>query len=116
MPPRLRVITAGAIVGFLGAVGIWFAPDEPYPNYILAAGTLKGALTALLIAGCVHGETSLPRSLVAGAALGLAASAVVFLAKGGWTSWDAPYVVPSGVVEGLILGAIVRAVSPPRAT
>ncbi len=46
MSHRLRIIVAGAIVGFLGAFTIWFAPGEPYQNFIVAAGTLKGVLTA----------------------------------------------------------------------
>jgi hypothetical protein len=32
---------------------------------------------------------------------------VVFLAKGGFRSMDAPYVVPSGIVMGALTGALV---------
>jgi hypothetical protein len=40
--------------------------------------------------------------------MGLLDSAAVFLAKGAWASWDAPIVVPTGVVTGMILGPVVR--------
>ena len=105
---RLLIILAGAAVGFLETFTIWFVPKEPYPGFIVAAGTIKGALTALLIASFVDRNSSLRSAMVTGALLGLAFSAVVFLAKGGWVSRDAPFVVPSGVVTGAALGAVVR--------
>ncbi len=30
----LKITGVGAAIGFLGAVGIYFAPGEPYPGYI----------------------------------------------------------------------------------
>ncbi len=113
MRVHIRIITAGAFVGFLGSFSIWFVPEEPYQNFIVAAGTLNGAVTALLVAMFVNRKTSIPRSLTAGALLGFTLSATVFLAKGGWASWDAPFVVPVGVVEGLILGMAIRAINSP---
>ena len=32
----------------------------------------------------------------------------VFFAKGGWTSWDAPFVGPTAIGIGAILGPVVR--------
>ncbi len=104
----LKVAGLGATLGFLGAVGIYFAPEEPYPGYITVAGTLSGVIIALLITTVVTRNSSLGQCVGWGAAMGLLASAAVFLAKGGWTSWDAPFVVPTGIVTGLILGPAVR--------
>ncbi len=104
----LKVAGVGAALGFLGAVGIYFAPEEPYPGYITLAGTLSGVIIALLIRNVVTRNSSLGQCLGWGAAMGLLASAAVFLAKGGWTSWDAPFVVPTGIVTGVILGPAVR--------
>ena len=104
----LKVTGLGATLGFLGAVGIYFAPEEPYPGYITLAGTLFGVTIALLITTVVKRNSSLVHCLAWGAAMGLLASATVFLAKGGWTSWDAPFVVPTGVVTGAVLGPAVR--------
>ncbi len=108
MGQKLTIAAAGAALGFLGAVGIYFAPEEPYPDYITAAGTLSGAMLALLITTVVTGGSTVLRSMCCGAVLGLLVSSTVFLAKGGWTSWDAPFVVPTGIVTGVILGPVVR--------
>lgn len=104
----LKVAGAGAALGFLGAVGVYFAPEEPYPGYITVAGTLAGVTIALLITTVVTRDSSLGQCLGWGAFMGLLASVPVFLAKGGWTSWDAPFVVPTGIVTGLILGPAIR--------
>ena len=104
----LKVAGVGAAFGFLGAVGIYFAPEEPYPGYITLAGTLFGVIIALLITTVVTRNSSLGECLGWGAAMGLLASATVFLAKGAWTSWDAPFVVPTGIVTGVILGPAIR--------
>ncbi len=104
----LKVACVGAALGFLGAIGIYFAPEEPYPGYITLAGTLSGVTIALLITTVVTRNSSLGQCLGGGAAMGLLASATVFLAKGGWTSWDAPFVVLTGIVTGLVLGPVNR--------
>ena len=105
---RFKVIVAGATVGFLESFTIWFVPEEPYQSFIVAAGTIKGVLTALLINTLVNRESSLIHALGTGLLFGLLSSAVVFLAKGGWVSWEAPFVVLFGAVGGLILGPTVR--------
>ena len=104
----LKAAGVGATLGFLGAVGIYFAPEEPYPGYITAAGTLSGVTIALLITTVVTRNSSLGQCLGWSAAMGLLDSATIFLAKGGWTSWDAPFVVPTGIVTGVILGPAIR--------
>ena len=104
--PTVAIVGAG--LGFLGAVGIYFVPGEPYPGFIVAAGVLNGALAALFIAALLPTGCRVIKALLVGGIVGLLMATVVFLAKGGWVSWDAPYVVPSGVVTGVILGAVVR--------
>lgn len=104
----LRIAAVGAALGFLGAVGIYFAPEEPYPAYITVAGTLSGVTIALLISTVVTRNSSLAQCLGWGAGMGLLDSAAVFLAKGGWTSLDAPFVVPTGIITGVILGPAIR--------
>ena len=108
MDNRLKIAIAGAVVGFLGAVGIIFEPAEPYRGFIVIAGTLGGVVMALLISVVVNRSSSVVGALVWGAFLGLLHSSVIFLAKGGWSSMDAPFVVPSGIISGLVLGSVVR--------
>lgn len=116
MNERLKIALAGALVGFLGAVGIIFEPAEPYRGFIVVAGTLGGIVLALLVGVFVGRGSSLSAALAWGAALGGLHSSVIFLAKGGWSSMDAPFVVPAGVVSGLVLGPVVRWLrgSPPE--
>ena len=42
-----------------------------------------------------------------GALYGLLASVSIYLAKGGPTSGDAPYVIPSGIVKGALIGLVI---------
>ncbi len=59
----LKVVDVGATLGFLGAVGIYFAPEEPYPGYITLAGTLNGVTVALLITVVIRSSSSLGQCL-----------------------------------------------------
>ena len=108
MDDRLKIALAGAAVGFLGAVGIVFEPAEPYPGFIVVAGTLGGVVLALLISVVVARTSSVGSALAWGGFLGLLDSSVTFFAKGAWVSMDAPFVVPAGIVTGLVLGPVVR--------
>lgn len=108
MDNRLKIALAGAVLGFLGAVGIVFEPAEPYPGFIIVAGTLGGVVLALLVSVVVTRNSSVGGALAWGAFLGLLHSSVTFFAKGGWVSMDAPFLVPTGVVTGLVLGPAVR--------
>ena len=105
---RIKIALAGAIVGFLETIGILWDPAEPYPWFIIAAGVLNGALVALLIVSFLKPGCRVAKALLVGGVVGFLMAMVAFLAKGGWVSMDAPYVVPSGIVTGVILGAVVR--------
>jgi hypothetical protein len=103
----LTVIVIGAVLGGLDGVGIFFEPKEPYKWEILLAATLKGALVALLTGFSVAATTRWWSAMAGGALYGLAFSLVVYLAKGGPKSGDAPYVVPSGIITGGLIGLFI---------
>ena len=107
-----RLPLMGAVIGFLTGVGVCWDPAEPYPGFITAAATLSGVIMALLIQPRVSDTVSAGHALAIGAWFGLLFSTVCFLAKGGWASWDAPYIVPTSVVQGAILGILARRFSP----
>ena len=46
-------------------------------------------------------------AMAIGAIYGLAFSLVIYLANGGPTSGDAPYVIPSGIVAGGLMGFFI---------
>jgi hypothetical protein len=45
--------------------------------------------------------------MATGALYGLAFSLVIYLAKGGPKSGDAPYVIPSGIITGGLIGLLI---------
>jgi len=105
---RLTVLRVGGGLGFITAVGIYFEPAEPYPGFITIAGTLLGVTIALLITTVITHASTVLQSVAWGVLFGLLPSLMVFFSKGGWTSWDAPFVVPTAIGIGAILGPVVR--------
>ena len=103
----LSVVVIGTVLGVLDGVGIFFEPNEPYKWQILCAATLKGVLVALLTAFSLTATTRWWSAVVTGALYGLAFSLVIYLAKGGPKSGDAPYVIPSGIITGGLIGLFI---------
>ena len=103
----LTVGMIGAALGALDGVGIFFEPKEPYKWQILFAATLKGVLVALLTGFSLTATTRWWSAIATGALYGFAFSLVIYLAKGGSKSGDAPYVIPSGVVTGGLIGLFI---------
>lgn len=110
--PRTMAVLLGAGLGFLSAVGIYFDPAEPYPGFVTIAGTLHGVVTALLLNASVTRDSTLGQCIVWGGLYGLLTGAMGFFAEGAWASWNAPYVVPTAVVLGAILGPLIRRFAP----
>jgi hypothetical protein len=103
----LAVVIIGAVLGALDGVGIFFEPKEPYKWQILFAATLKGILVALLTGFSLTVATRWWSGMGTGALYGLAFSLVIYLAKGGPKSGDAPYVIPSGIITGGLIGFFI---------
>jgi hypothetical protein len=103
----LTVVVIGAVLGALEGASIFFEPKERYKWQILGAATLKGALVALLTGFSLTAATRWWSAMAIGALYGLAFSVVIYLAKGGPTSGDAPYVIPSGIIVGGLIGLFI---------
>lgn len=101
------VATIGAVLGALGAAGIFFAPEEPYKWQILLAATLKGALVGLLTGFSLAPDSPWWAGIGTGVLYGLAFALVIYLAKGGPKSADSPYVLPSGIITGALTGLFI---------
>src|ERR1700738_3185744 len=108
------VILIGAVMGALNGVGIFFEPREPYKVEILLAATLKGILSSLLTALSLGGRSPWWHGAGYGALYGFAFGLVIFLAKGAFKSKDAPYVVPTSIVTGLITGVLLANFAFPK--
>jgi hypothetical protein len=102
-----EIIMIGAAFGALDGVGIFFEPKEPYKWHILFAATLKGILVALLTDFSLAAGARWWMAMTLGGLYGLAFGLVIYLAKGGSKSGDAPYVVPSGIITGALIGLVL---------
>jgi hypothetical protein len=91
----------------LDGVGIFFEPKELYKWQIFFAATLKGVLVALLTGFSLAATALWWSAMIVGAIYGLAFSLVIYLAKGGPKSGDAPYVIPSGIITGGLAGLFI---------
>ena len=103
----VQVLMIGAVLGALDGAGILFEPREPYKWQIICAATLKGVLVALLTAFSLAATMRWWSAAGIGALYGVAMALVVYLAKGGPSSGDAPYVIPGGLITGAIMGVAI---------
>jgi hypothetical protein len=101
------VVVIGAVIGALDGVGIFLAPGEPFKTEIFLAAILKGILVSLLTGMSLTSRSAWWHGAGYGLLYGFAFALVIFLAKGGFKSMDAPYVVPSGAILGLITGLLL---------
>jgi hypothetical protein len=95
------------VLSALEGASIFFEPREPYKWQILCAATLRGAMVALLTGFSVAPTTRWWSAMAIGALYGLGFSLVIYLSKGGPTSGDAPYVIPSGIITGGLIGLFI---------
>src|SRR5262249_29994741 len=103
----LTIVLIGALLGGLDGAGIFFEPKEPYKWQILCAAILKGVLVALLTGFSLAATTRWWSAMAIGALYGFAFGLVIYLAKGGPKSGDAPYVIPSGIITGGLIGLFI---------
>ena len=101
------VVVIGGIIGALDGVGIFFAPGEPFKTEIFLAAILKGILVSFLTGMSLTSHSASWQGAGYGLLYGLAFALVIFLAKGGFKSMDAPYVVPSGAILGVVTGLLL---------
>jgi hypothetical protein len=103
----LVVVVIGAVLGALDGVGIFLSPRSHTNGRSFFAATLKGVLVALLTGFSLAATARWWSAMMVGAIYGLAFSLVIYLAKGGPKSGDAPYVIPSGIITGGLAGLFI---------
>jgi hypothetical protein len=101
------VVVIGGIIGALDGVGIFFAPGEPFKIQIFFAAILKGILVSILTGLSLTSRSAWWQGAGYGLLYGFSFALVIFLAKGGFKSMDAPYVVPSGAILGVVTGLLL---------
>ena len=103
----LKTIIIGICIGILDGVGIFFAPVEPYKMEIFIAAILKSILVSLMVKQSLKVSSRWTHGILFGILYGFLFATVVFLAKGGFQSMSAPYVIPAGIIMGAITGILV---------
>jgi len=101
------VLVIGGVIGALDGVGIFFAPGEPFKTEIFFAAILKGILVSLLTGMSLTSRSAWWQGAGYGLLYGFSFALVIFLAKGGFKSMSAPYVVPSGAILGVVTGLLL---------
>lgn len=107
--PVVPVLTIGAACGLISTAGIYFVPAEIGKPFILAAGTLRGAIVVLLVA-LTAGITAswaivMGWNALYGAALGL----MIALSHGSAAPKHILYIVPPSSAAGLVSGVLIKA-------
>ena len=103
----LITILIGAGIGLLFGAAIFFEKREKYRPEIFAASALRCVLVALLTGYSVTALSPWWHGVAFGVLYGVLSGLVVYFAKGGWRSGDAPYVLISATVTGGIIGALL---------
>ncbi len=101
------VLLIGAGIGALIGAMIFFEKKEPYKLEIVIASIFRNALVALLVRLSVQPGSSWLACAGFGLLYGFWTGLVVFMAKGGLKSHDAPFVVPGATVVGGLTGLAI---------
>ena len=106
--PIPQIIAIGAVCGLLSTLGIYFVPSEFGKHYILAAGTLRGSVVALLTAVTVGTNGSWALLLGAGAIYGAALGLMIALSHGKSAPKHILYIAPPSAIAGVVSGALIK--------
>lgn len=107
--PVVPVLAIGAACGLISTAGIYFVPAEIGKPYILAAGTLRGAIVALLVALTAGITASWATMLGWGALYGAALGLMIALSHGPAAPKHILYIVPPNSAAGLVSGVLIKA-------
>lgn len=101
------VVGIGAVLGLLGAAGIYFDPRVPGKHLIVAAGTLRGALVALTTGLSMSSQSGWLVGLGLGTFYGALFGAMICLSKGAAAIQHAVFIIPTSAVTGAVSGALI---------
>ena len=101
------ILLIGLAVGGLDGGGIFFVKKESYKLEIFLAALLKSCLVSFMLSLLLSASDAVWDSIWIGAVVGTLFALIVFLAKGGFASGDAPLVVPFGLMWGALTGYLV---------
>jgi hypothetical protein len=101
------VIGTGAVLGLLGASGIYFDPRTPGKRFIVAAGTLRGILVAVVTGLSLTAHSGWIAGSGFGLLYGALFGAMICLSKGTSALQHAQYIIPTSAVTGALSGTLI---------
>jgi hypothetical protein len=101
------IVGIGAVLGLLGAVGIYFDPRVPGKHFILAAGIMRGALVALLTGLSMSSQSGWLVGIGLGTLYGTLFGVMICLSKGAAAIQHAVFIIPTSAVTGALSGALI---------
>jgi len=101
------VVGIGAVLGLLGAAGIYFDPRVPGKRSIVIAGTLRGALVTLLTGLSMSSHSGWLAGAGFGTLYGILFGTMICLSKGAAAWQHALYIIPTSAVTGALGGVLV---------
>jgi hypothetical protein len=101
------VIGIGAFCGLIGESGISFDPRIPGKRFIIAAGTLRGMLVALLAGLSMTRHSGWLVGVGFGALYGALFGVMICLSKGALAWQHANRIISTSAITGALSGALV---------
>jgi len=108
----LVVLGIGAATGLVSTLGIYFEPRVSAKKLIVAAGTIRGALVALLAALTVASPSTWATLGGYGALFGGIVGLMVVLSKGDAARQHVPYILPPSIIAGAVSGVVIQLLAP----
>ena len=101
------VVAIGAALGLVSTLGIFFDRRTEGKGHIVAAGTIRGVVVALLVASApaVYGQWL--RAAVLGAVYGALVALMIVLSHGKSARQHARYIVPPSIISGALIGVLL---------
>ena len=106
------VIAIGAATGLVSTLGIYFEPRVSAKGLIVAAGTIRGAIVALLAALMVASPSTWLTLGGYGALFGGIVGLMVVLSKGEAARQHVRYILPPSIIAGAVSGVLIQLIAP----
>jgi hypothetical protein len=101
------VVGIGAALGLLSALGIYFDGNVKSKPAIVAAGSLRGVLVALLTGWAVASHRGWIDAGALGGLFGALFGITICLSKGEAALSHAKYILPPSVLSGVLSGILI---------
>jgi hypothetical protein len=101
------VVAIGAVLGSVSTLGIYFDRRTDGKGYIVAAGSIRGVLVALLVASTPMITGLWLRAAAFGVIYGAVVALMIVLSHGKSARQHAIYIFPPSIISGALIGLLI---------